>query len=187
MSIEFEGIVIALKYRKAINASERTNRPIHHLSLMSRKITMHVMSSITFSSRFHCLNAARTRFSAAPSAFRCKKNGYTMSATYWFSRNSHTPSLARMMILSEGVMRSSEISGTAFTPTRHATWSPNDRVIARPGISSFLSQTRSGPTLLPWLSLYESMRPPAAKMTLASIGSSGLWSRVRGLAIHPTE
>ena len=30
---------------------------------------MHVMSSITFSSRFHLLNAAFTKASAAPSAF----------------------------------------------------------------------------------------------------------------------
>jgi hypothetical protein len=38
-------------------------------TLTSRKITMHVISSMTSSSFFHLLNASLTRLSAAPSAF----------------------------------------------------------------------------------------------------------------------
>ena len=43
--------------------------------LTSKKITMHVMSSTTLSSLRHRLKEARTRFSAAPSAFFYKYKG----------------------------------------------------------------------------------------------------------------
>lgn len=38
------------------------------------------------------------------------------------------------------------LPGSAITPTLDATSSPKDLVIARPGISSFLSHTLNGPT-----------------------------------------
>lgn len=71
--------------------------------LISRKITMQVMSSITLSSFLHLLKDALTKFSAAPSAFFYKKYGYTILATSIFSKNSHTPSLAITTTLSSFV------------------------------------------------------------------------------------
>ena len=51
----------------------------------------------------------------------------------------------RVAILSSGVKVNSLISGMALTPTLHAMASPKERLIASPGMSSFLSQTRIGP------------------------------------------
>jgi len=101
-----------------------------------------------------------------------------------FSRNSHTPSLAITTTLSSFVNVYSDISGSALQPTLCATESPNERVIARPGTSSTLSQTLNGPKGLPLWSLYESILPLFLIIRSASSLSSGLWSLVRAVAVH---
>lgn len=95
------------------------------------------------------------------------------------------PSLARTINLSQGVNSNSVNSGIAVTPTLAAIISPKDLVIAKPGISSFLSQTLKGPRAFPCGSRYESIRPPAFMMTSASNLSSGLWSLDK--ASHPSS
>ena len=68
------------------------------------------------------------------------------------------------------------LPGSAVTPTLDATSSPNDLVIARPGISSVLSQTLSGPIGLLSGSLNESILPPNLWILAASSAWQGFWS-----------
>lgn len=63
-----------------------------------------------------------------------------------------------------------ELPGSAMTPTLPATSSPKDLVIARPGISSFFSQTLKGPMGFLCGSLNESILPPLLIILSASSG-----------------
>ena len=69
-----------------------------------------------------------------------------------------------------------------MTPTREATSSPKDRVIASPGISSLFSQTRRGPIGFLSGSRKESMRPPLVIIRVASSFWLGFWSRLMAWA-----
>lgn len=60
------------------------------------------------------------------------------------------------------------LPGSAVTPTLEATSSPNDLVMANPGISSFLSHTLSGPIGFLSGSLNESILPPYFMILAAS-------------------
>ena len=66
-------------------------------------------------------------------------------STCLLSRNSHTPSEANTMNLSSSVILNISISGSQITPAELAMLSPNDLLIASPGMSSSLSQTLYGP------------------------------------------
>lgn len=57
-----------------------------------------------------------------------------------------------------------------MTPTLAATSSPKERLIANPGISSFLSQTLNGPIGFLSGSLKESILPFALRILSASSG-----------------
>ena len=132
---------------------------------------MQVMSStIPSSSFFHRRYDSLTTASAAFSAFLFSKNGFTIAAISSLVINSQTPSLANTINLSSLQRSSSRISnqsqtntnlpGSHITPTRAATSSPNDLVIASPGISSFFNQTLNGPIALLFWSLKLSTLPP---------------------------
>jgi len=65
------------------------------------------------------------------------------------------------------------LPGSAMTPTLEATSSPNDLVIASPGISSCFNQTLNGPIGFLSGSLNESILPPALMTLSASSGWLG--------------
>ena len=67
---------------------------------ISINIIMHVISSITVSFSFHFYAAALTNAFPAASGECLTKYGHTISATYSFSKNSHTPSEASTRNLS---------------------------------------------------------------------------------------
>ena len=68
------------------------------------------------------------------------------------------------------IKKKENLPGSAVTPTLEATSSPNDLVIARPGISCSLSQTLNGPIGFLSGSLNESILPPFWIILLASSG-----------------
>jgi hypothetical protein len=65
------------------------------------------------------------------------------------------------------------LPGSAMTPTREATSSPNDLDMARPGMSSCFSHTLKGPTGFLSASLNESIRPLHLIILSASSGWQG--------------
>ena len=65
-----------------------------------------------------------------------------MRTTSSFDKNSHTPSLAITMNLSDSLRFISRTSGSAMHPTYAAQWSPKDLDMAKPGMFSFRCQTR---------------------------------------------
>ena len=72
--------------------------------------------------------------------------------------------------------KSIDLPGSAVTPTLDATSSPNDLVMARPGMSSFFNHTLRGPIgFLSW-SLKESILPPYLMILAASSAWHGFWS-----------
>mmetsp|Transcript_26099 Transcript_26099/g.76539 ORF Transcript_26099/g.76539 Transcript_26099/m.76539 type:complete len:235 (-) Transcript_26099:551-1255(-) len=105
--------------------------------------------------------------------------------TSWSSMNSHTPSEATRRKARSGVRRKCWISGSAMTPTLAATWSPKERDMAMPGVSSSRSQMRKM-----WSSSDASQgatRPPLAMIRAFSSGRSGLWSLVKARAWNCVE
>ena len=107
-----------------------------------------------------------------------------MLAASSLEMNSHTPSLARIMKWSPSSRFISSISGDAITPTCAAAWSPNERVIASPGMSSLRCHTLRGPRGLPCMSRYGCTRPPFRNILASSSGSSALWSLFKGMAMR---
>ena len=76
------------------------------------------------------------------------------------------------------------LPGSAITPASAPTLSPNDLVIASPGMSTVFSQTLSGPSGLPLTSFYCSILPPMLTILCLSCSSDGLWSLDRGMAFQ---
>ena len=103
-----------------------------------------------------------------------------MLITSSFVRNSKTPSDARTINLSCSQRFNSRISGSAMTPTSAAHLSPNDLVIASPGMFSVACQTLRVPSGRPVESRKESTRPPFLIILSYSSYSLPLWSRLNG-------
>ena len=143
---------------------------------------MQVISSIEVSSSYQRLIACLIIASAAFSAELDKQWGMIMLAASSLEMNSQTPSLARIMNWSPSMRFISRISGEAITPTQAAAWSPNDLVMASPGISSLRCQTLKGPNGFPFISLYGYTLPPFLNILASSSGSSALWSLFSGIA-----
>ena len=83
------------------------------------------MSSITVSFSFHFWAAALTKAFPAASGECFTKKGQMISATFSFSRNSQTPSLAITMNLSSGV-KSNLVTSKYIYENKWITWLCND-------------------------------------------------------------
>mmetsp|Transcript_19369 Transcript_19369/g.45154 ORF Transcript_19369/g.45154 Transcript_19369/m.45154 type:complete len:224 (-) Transcript_19369:256-927(-) len=89
--------------------------------------------------------------------------------------NSQRPSEPMMSVLVLLVSGTVYTSASEMTPAECATVSPRERLIASPGISMCLSQTRAGPST-PSSYSTANTRPPDLMIRAFSFGSSGLLS-----------
>ena len=121
---------------------------------------MMVISSIIESLFFQSLTLSWTTFSHPFLALWDFIYFINIFITFLLDKNSQTPSEARISALSISVTQKCFISGLCMTPAQTATSSPNDLLIANPGIWRFFSQTLEGPISLFLASLNHATLPP---------------------------
>ena len=146
--------------------------------------TVHVMSSMMMSSHFHILTLSVTITSTDFLASHRSMCFRAISSTFRFDKNSHTPSLARIIAQWWLSILNYVISGWGMTPQLWANKSPKLRDIARPGASSFFFHTHAGPAFFPNISLSCSTHPPDLIILCFSSELSGLWSWDNSIGTH---
>mmetsp|Transcript_17291 Transcript_17291/g.30475 ORF Transcript_17291/g.30475 Transcript_17291/m.30475 type:complete len:211 (+) Transcript_17291:79-711(+) len=142
-----------------------------------------VVSSITGSSSCHLRLDSRTSSAMAARGSLVCMCLETISATSWLVINSHNPSVAITINLSNSGSSSYECSSAfEMTPASLPTVSQRDRLMARPGMSAYESHTRAGPSI-PSSYFIANTRPPERIIRARSCSLSGLWSSDRSCAM----